>query len=554
MGNRLVMDTRTAPESLHGRSSLAPALTAVSPTPADVRILRRLALILVLVGIVVRVTRYFMLFPLWGDEIFICQNFIDRDYLGLTRQLDGGQIAPVFFLWAQMAVFRAFGGAELAMRALPLFAGIVSLGLFWSLARRLVSPVAAVLAVGLLSVATWPVSMSHFAKPYGFDLLTSSALLLAAVRWLHHPERLSRLALLTVLVPMALLGSYPAVFVAGGVSLALLPTAWRQPGLRVKLLFVTFNVAMIVAFLASLQVGKEQLDGTAVKVHDFLMDYWAHGFPPASLAGLPLWLLSAHTGRMFAYPVGDGHGGSTLTFLLFLIGGWQLCRAGKWQLLMLLLTPFALNLLAAGLHRYPYGGCCRLAQHLAPAICLLAGNGAGALIEQFAPSQTARMRWAWGLCGLFTLVGVIHIVSGAWRPYHDPEALWSRRLVAELFHQAGPNDQVIVLNEPDEVCPVMRYRLKLRGDRVSWGGRIDRERLASGTRLWCLDDWPEGGDVPNLVRVAPHLDEIRKDWRVVRHFPFTMRAPPGDDVTYHCDVYFCSQGDVPAPRMFSCWP
>src|SRR5947209_6223011 len=210
------MDTRTVPESLSVRTFPA-ALTAVPAAPADVRVLRRLALALVVVGVVVRVTRYALQFPLWGDEIFVCQNFIDRDYLGLTRQLDGGQIAPVLFLWAQMAVFRTFGGAELAMRALPLLTGILSLGLFWSLARRLLSPTAAMLAVGLLSVATWPVSMSHFAKPYSFDLLMSSALLLAAVRWLHHPERLSRFALLTALVPVALLGPYPARFVAGGI-------------------------------------------------------------------------------------------------------------------------------------------------------------------------------------------------------------------------------------------------------------------------------------------------------------------------------------------------
>ena len=46
------------------------------------------------------------------------------------------------------------------------------------------------------------------------------------------------------------------------------------------------------------------------------------------------------------------------------------------DLLLLLLTPFVLTFLAALAGKYPYGGSARIAQHLAPSLCLLAGTGA----------------------------------------------------------------------------------------------------------------------------------------------------------------------------------
>src|SRR5207237_350733 len=83
------------------------------------------------------------------------------------------------------------------------------------------------LGVGFLAVARWPVTMGAVVKPYSFDLFFALVLILPAVHWLRRPERTGWLALLAALVPIALMGSYPAVFVAGAVSVALLPTVWQ---------------------------------------------------------------------------------------------------------------------------------------------------------------------------------------------------------------------------------------------------------------------------------------------------------------------------------------
>ena len=64
---------------------------------------RRLAGLLLLVGLGCRATLYLLNHPLYMDEAFLGVNLLDRDFLGLTRQLHEFQVAPVLFLWAERA-------------------------------------------------------------------------------------------------------------------------------------------------------------------------------------------------------------------------------------------------------------------------------------------------------------------------------------------------------------------------------------------------------------------------------------------------------------------
>src|SRR5262249_8731313 len=146
-----------------------------------------------------------------------------------------------------------------------------------------------------------------------------------------------------------------------------------------------------------LSVGREQLDPAAGTVDRFMRDYWRDGFPPSDLWSVPAWFVTISSGRLMAFPIGDANGGSTLTLLPFRAAAWALVRRRRRQLRGLCLVPFALNLVAAALHRYPYAGCCRLSQHLAPAICLLAGTGL-ARVLRFAARSTAGRGWGLGAC------------------------------------------------------------------------------------------------------------------------------------------------------------
>ena len=157
---------------------------------------RNIALALLLLGVAWRAFRYLLQFPIWGDEAFVCLNLLDRDYLGLTRPLRFVQVAPVLFLWSELAAYRLLGGSELALRLLPFLAGLGSLFLLWRFVRTTLTPAAGTLALGFLAVAYYPVRHACEVKPYAFDLFFALALTVAAASWLQQPDRLRWLAVL----------------------------------------------------------------------------------------------------------------------------------------------------------------------------------------------------------------------------------------------------------------------------------------------------------------------------------------------------------------------
>src|SRR5262249_20061433 len=132
--------------------------------------------------------------------------------------------------------------------------------------------------------------------------------------------------------------------------------------------------------------------------------YWSEWFPPSQPFALVKWLAAAHTGNMMAYPAGGSGGASFLTALLCLLGAWAIGRQRRWTIVFLCAGPFFLTFAAALLHRYPYGGSARVAQHLAPAICMLAGTGAAALIRRAFHSMAARRRALIAACMLLALI------------------------------------------------------------------------------------------------------------------------------------------------------
>jgi hypothetical protein len=409
-------------------------------------------------------------------------------------------------------------------------------------------------AIGFLAVARWPVSMGTIVKPYSFDLFFSLVLLLPAVYWLRRPEQTRWLGLLVVVAPLALMGSYPAVFVAGGVSLALLPTVWRRHW-TVWSLYAAYNLLMLAAFfVCHLVIGREQLDPVGGTVKEAMQVYWADGFPPAEAGPLLRWLVLIHTGRMMAYPFGEANGGSALTFLLFVLGLWTFVRLRRWQLVVLWLTPFALGLIAGAIRAYPYGGCCRLSQHVAPVVCLLSGAGVAQLIQR-ARSLSLRRRWAVALGCLLAFCGFVEIVIDAGRPYREEESVWIRHLMEELSQQVGPADRIVLPLNAEDTWPLLRWQLSRWGDRVSWGQDIQADQLVNrGGRLWALSPYTEGCSPWGV----PQLEGLKQagTWAETAQITYTLRRPPKVGPTLQCNLTCWARAeDATRPRpLFSSWP
>ena len=496
----------------------------------------RLALALLAIGVLWRTARYLLQFPIWGDEAMLALNLAWFDYGQLTQRLENCQVAPLLFLWGERAAYSWLGPGELSLRLLPYVASIVSLALYWRLTGLLLPPKARLFAVGFLAVANFPVAMCNLIKPYSLDLMMALALMLPAAEWLKS-RQVRWLALLAAIAPLSLLASYPAVFVGGGVSLALAGCAWRQ-GWSSRAWFIIYNTTMLVGFLISSTVGSHQLQattaGTSTQVG--MAAYWAHGFPPDSIWRWAPWLFLATTGQMTAYPVGDANGGSILTVVCCLAGGILLWRQRRLSWLTLFLAPLVLNLAAAAMHRYPYGAAARLCQHLAPGICVLAGLGLAALVAR--ASEAARPRWACGIAAVFACIGIGGLARDLARPYYSAGANWMRSTMGEMRSHIAENDRVVLCGDTNDIDCVYLWYWMSRGAATSWRYQVPPD-AATASQVWGFHQ----GAGADLACMRLWLELAKRDpaWRLVNRLPYADQ-PRTNEPPQQCELFCFRRG------------
>ena len=490
---------------------------------------RRLAALLLIVGLGCRTALYLLNHPLYMDEAFVALNLLDRDFVGLTGHLDELQVAPVLFLWAERAAYLALGPSEWSLRLIPFLAGAAALGLFWRLARNVVSPPAAAIAVGLLATSRWPLHMASQVKPYSLDLLAAVGLLTLAIHAIRQPGQTRWLLLLVLVVPLAVASSYPAVFVGAGVGVVLLPVVWRRPGWAPRLLFAAYGVLLVAGFLVcDVLIGRQQLGPPGDRLHDYMMEYWKRAFPPHDPVALGKWLVTVHFGPLTGYPYGNGDAAGAVAFPLLLVGAWVCWRRGERHLLALLLLPFALTLVAALLGKYPYGGCTRLSQHLAPAVCLLAGVGAARVCELIVRCPVRRCRAVSAIAALLAAFGVVLVTYWFFRPYRDDGDLGAKRLATAVMSHARPGDRVLYTPLPESVRAGTVWYLRVNHARPApLEERAWAEALHSAEPVWLLMPAGEAGRPrpgPGIARPATGMPALKLEHRATFELPDSSQA------------------------------
>jgi 4-amino-4-deoxy-L-arabinose transferase-like glycosyltransferase len=350
----------------------------------------RLIVMFIAVGIGLRLVRYALRFPLWNDEALLAANFLDRGFADLMRPLAYHQVAPLGFLWAELAAVKLLGFNEWSLRLVPMLGGIASIFLFHRLARHVVRGTALVLTMGIFAANYSSVRYACEVKPYGVDLAVSTLLLLLTVRWWKRPEQTKWLWALAAAMPLALGLSFPAVFVAGGASVAIAAVLCRTLSRRGWAVWGILNLAIAASFLTWYWLA---ISAQAHAESGVMVAGWSEAFPPhSSILKLAVWFVKVHAGPLLAVPIGGDNWGSTSTLLLCIVAVVVLVRQAQYRLLVLCAAPFALNLLAAALRLYPYGGHMRLSMHVVPIVCLLAGIGAAAALSPLSHRERARVR------------------------------------------------------------------------------------------------------------------------------------------------------------------
>jgi hypothetical protein len=204
--------------------------------------------------------------------------------------------------------------------------------------------------------------------------------------------------------------------------------------------------------------------------------------------------------------------GQTL-YLFALVGAVVLWRQGRRDLVAFLVVPVVLALIAAFLHRYPYGGA-RVMVYAAPALIVLIGAGLAPVMGWM--RQRGRIPAAVCL-SLFLLPGVqaIHRVINPWERAETGQAS------SFVLNQCEPSD-LILGNNWTHV-----YYFHDRGPRFHhFEGFATDAREAR--RAWILYT----SQTENEQRVREAMSAVPSGWKVLEHreFRFTtvlLAVDPG---------------------------
>ncbi len=492
-----------------------------NPLAAGRQLLSVSLTLLLAVGVCWRLFRFGLGTPLWGDEAAVAVNLLHRTLPeSLLEPLSSGQVAPMLFLLMEWLALQFLGTSEWALRVGPLVLGTAGLIVFTQVTRLFVRPAAAVIATGIVAVGYYSVRHTVELKPYGIDLLISSCLLgltALVLKERDHDQRDRTLPVnrfesgkqpmvkrpewwLIAFLPIAFFASFPTVFVAGAAVTAIGIAAARREGAWSTTLMLGAAVCGWFLLVYSVSARIQYAEHRAVMLY-----CWAEAFPPANLVEWPGWLISIHTGNLFAHPIGAKNGGSIVTFGLFMLGIWAERKRLPPQKLALLLVPFALTFIAACFHRYPYGVSARTSMHLAPIIAIFAGSGVMVVLNWLRPRIPRGLALQRTVYGLLALAAVGMMIDWI-KPYKTKGDLLVRRQLQRLA-EAMPEGKGLAVLQPEMALPescqwyVMRYF-----PRVMWQAKDDALSTAGAVANF---------DPQVDAQAAEHRAAMQSRWKAV---------------------------------------
>lgn len=397
----------SAPSALRGGSAVVAALVAV--------------------GIVLRLTYYFLNPALSSDEAALALNLMHRSYSGLFDQaLDWDQAAPPGFLLLQKLAITVFGPGPFALRLLPLAAALAALALIYPVAKRFVGPRAAVLALALFAISDPLMTYAGTNKQYSVDVVV----VLALYRGVFAAREIFAAREAMLLASFAAVGvwlSHAAVFVVAGIVTVLLFEAARARKIA-DLAWISSVIAFwLGSFAAAFSLTRASvanLQGPIAGNHPSLLSLLqTYGGMVRFLFGVPTSVDGIHSAI------------ALLAITLVGVGAVTLWRARPPRA-ALLLVPAILALVAAFLNKYALLP--RAFLFLIPALVIFAAGGTLSLmaVRRRAPTVV-----------LGAAAYAIVLASAA---YSTTDHLWSRpeadplRVLRYLTEHAQRDDSLYV--------------------------------------------------------------------------------------------------------------
>jgi len=425
-----------------------------------------------LIGVALRVWQYGATPSLWVDEAAMARNVIDRDASQLLQPLDYGQVAPSGFLLGVKLCTGLFGISEYALRLLPITAGVVSVALFFVVARRILRPVASTVAISMFSLAVPLIFFSSNLKPYSSDVAVTLLVIAIALRVVASQPTLLALGVLGALPVLLLFFSQAAVFtVAAAAAIVSVDAVTSQRG------DICYRLAIVAVWALAIAAAIfHGLSSITPADNIYLHNFWAHGFMPHRH---PFGWLWSELNDVFGATGVAGLDGTLrypcpALFVVLAATGAVATTLADPRAAALLAGPPVLAVIAAALHLHPFGT--RVGLFLMPLLLLLSVAGADAV--------GAMLPWRRvGNCACLLLVPLA--VAGFWQrppPYRLEHLRPVMRHVADHWQ---PGDALWVYYGAGQAFEYYRKLIPIDGD-VLVG---ECTRTNPRTYLHQLDSW-----------------------------------------------------------------
>ncbi len=298
---------------------------------------------------------------LWIDEARLALSVGTRSYRELLKPLDYDQAAPPLFLWATKLAVAMGGMSELALRALPLVAGLFVPALAWAVGRRLGGTRIGLLAAFLCAAS--PGLVRHVAelKPYQLDAFIGLALICTYLAE-RRPGGARLGPWIALLGSVSVWASTTAVFVLGALALLALAEPRTEKHASGRLTAVPALVSWTASFVAAYWLVYRH-----VAANPYLRDFWRDGFItlgsadwlPRAWGSLQAILSEGFVTGILELPAGGPltavavNAGVAVLGTIIVLGVVALARRGGWTTLALLAGPWAAVVCASLLGLYP---------------------------------------------------------------------------------------------------------------------------------------------------------------------------------------------------------
>ena len=397
----------------------------------------RFPLYIISIGVLIRLSQYLCNKSLWLDEAALSLNIINRSFSGLLGGLDYNQIAPIGFLFVQKAMTLLFGTSEYALRLFPLVSGVLSLILFYHVAKSILKREAVPIALAFFALSWSLVYFSVEVKQYSSDVMLTLLFFLVFLCAQKRGFDVGGSILLAALGCAAVWISHPVVFVMAGVGATCLFIAASKREWRRALVLISICSLWALSFALHyfLFVSREGGSGK-----EWIYNYWSGHFAPfpvASMADVE-WYVE-HLVMLFRSEFLLGMSPVAGVWLAVFLGGVVSLFIRERRVLFYLIIPFLVTLAASALDLYPFYD--RLIVFLLPLVILIVSEGLFEALARSRGRSPILSVLAALVIGISVIVPTVHSENSVFKPITREEI---KPVLAYISAHREPGDVIYI--------------------------------------------------------------------------------------------------------------